>query len=109
MRYGKLGARLAAGLLAQAVKPKFPAIEDLGARAEPPTLIWRETAQPQVLEVAFDPLFGGAAAIFPGGGEFRFPEALWNGMPPETYHARLLCGAELRPSHYWQWRRITVS
>jgi hypothetical protein len=109
MRYGKPGARLAAGLLAQTVKPRFTAIEDLGEHTEPPTLTWRETAQPQVLEVAFDPLFGSTAAIFPGGGEFRFPEALWSEMPPETYHARLLCGSELHPSHYWRWRRITVS
>lgn len=109
MRYGKFGARLAAGLGAQAVKPKCTAIEDLGECAEPPTLTWRETAQPQVLEVAFDPLFGGAAAIFPAGGAFHFPEALWREMPPETYHARLLCGAQLRPSQYWRWRRITVS
>jgi hypothetical protein len=109
MRYGQLGARLAASLLAQSVKPKFTAIDDLGERAEPPTLTWRETAQPQVLEIAFDPLFSSTAAIFPAGGEFRFPEALWGEMPSETYHARLLCGAKLRPSQYWRWRRITVS
>ncbi|MGE0684071.1 MAG: glycosyltransferase family 2 protein, partial [Candidatus Binatia bacterium] len=107
MRYGKLGARLAAGLFAQAVTPKFTAIEDLGEHAEPPTLTWREAAHPQVLEIAFDPFFGSTAAIFPGGGEFRFPEALWGEMPPETCHARLLCGSELRPFHYWRWRRVT--
>lgn len=106
MRYGKLGARLASGLSAQAVKPTFPAIEDLGKCAEPLTLTWKETAQPQVLEIAFDPLFGSTAAIFPRGAAFRFPEALWREMPSETYHARLLCGSELRPFYYWRWRRV---
>jgi GT2 family glycosyltransferase len=106
MRYGKLGARLAACLSAQPVKPRFMAIEDLGEQTEPPLLTWAETARPQVLEIAFDPLFGSTAAIFPEGGEFQFPEALWSEMPPETYHARLLCGSELRPSRYWRWRRL---
>jgi len=105
MRYGKLGARLAAGLLAQTAQPQLTAIEDLGECAEPPTFTWEEPSQPQVLEIAFDPLFGHTAAIFPQKGEFRFPDALWKEMPLENYHARLLRGPALRPTRYWRWRR----
>jgi N-acetylglucosaminyl-diphospho-decaprenol L-rhamnosyltransferase len=106
MRYGKLGARLVAEIVAHSEIPHFTQIDDLGEHAEPFTLGWGESTSPQVLEVAFDPLFSSTAAIFPVGREFRFPDALWSEMPPATYYARLLCGSELRPTRYWRWQRM---
>ncbi|MBI3303368.1 MAG: glycosyltransferase family 2 protein, partial [Deltaproteobacteria bacterium] len=78
MRYGQLGARLAAALSAQPVKTVLAPTYDLGVIAEPPSLMWSTVAHPQVLEVAFDPLFESTAAIFPAGNEFRWPAALWS-------------------------------
>jgi len=106
MRYGKLGARLVAGIVAHSVMPHFIQIDDLGEQAEPFTLGWGASTSPQVLEVAFDPLFSSTVAIFPVGREFRFPDALWREMPPATYYARLLCGSALRPTRYWRWRCV---
>lgn len=105
MRYGKLGARLAASLSAHAVIPHFADIEELGEHSEPPLLTWRDAAQPQVLEIAFEPLFTSPATIFPIGRELCFPARLWSEMPPATYYARLLCGSDLRPTRYWRWQR----
>ena len=105
-RYGQAGARLAAALATVAVSPAMTPDHDLGDLTDPPLLSWSPVAQPQVLEVAFDPLFESAVAIFPLGDTFKWPDSLWKEMPAGTYQARLLSGPSLQPVTSWRWRRL---
>jgi GT2 family glycosyltransferase len=104
-RYGRTGARLAAALATIAGNPATQAGEDLGELTTPPRLSWCTVKPPQVLQVAFDPLFESAAALFPKETSFIWPLSLWEEIPATTYYARLLSGPSFRPVVYWQWRR----
>jgi GT2 family glycosyltransferase len=104
-RYGWTGARLAAVLSTVTVNQIAAPVHDLGAIDKPPKLAWSSVTRPQVLQVAFDPLFESAAAIFPAGNIFEWPAALWEEMPAGTYHARLLSGPSFQPVKRWRWQR----
>lgn len=104
-RYGRIGAKLAAALSTVAVSSATTLDHDLGELIGPPRLSWSEVEQPQVLQVAFDPLFESAATLFPVGTSFVWPLSLWEEMPVGAYYARLLSGPSLRPTTSWQWRR----
>jgi GT2 family glycosyltransferase len=104
-RYGRLGAWFSFALSARQMSTGLATVDNLGIVMKPPCLTWSTVARPQVLEVAFDPWFGSAAAIFPAYNEFRWPVSLWDEMPAGTYHARLLCGSPLRPAQQWLWSR----
>lgn len=104
-RYGRTGARLAAALSTVAVTQSAVLLHDLGAVAKPPRLSWSSIQQPQVLQIAFDPLFESAAAVFPTDPTFEWPAALWEEMPAGTYHARLLSGPSFQPVTRWRWQR----
>ena len=106
-RYGQAGAKLAAALSTPTVSPVLTSDHDLGELTDPPLLSWSSAAQPQVLEVAFDPLFESAVAIFPSGDTFECPNSLWSEMPAGTYHARLLRGPSLQLVTSWRWQRLT--
>ena len=106
-RYGQIGAKLAAALSTTIVNPETNTVEDLGELADPPRLSWPAAAHPQVLQVAFEPLFESSATIFPSGNTFAWPRSLWEEMPAGAYHARLLSGPSFRPVVNWQWRRLT--
>jgi len=105
-RYGRTGAKLAAALSTVAVNSATTPDHDLGELMDPPQFSWSPAAQSQVLEVAFDPLFESAVAIFPSGNTFRWPNSLWEEMPAATYHARLLSGPSLQLVTSWRWRRL---
>lgn len=104
-RYGRTGARLAATLSSVAVTQIAAPVYDLGTIDEPPRLSWSSVKQPQVLQVALNPLFESAAAIFPAGNTFEWPAALWEEMPVGTYHARLLNGPSFQLASRWRWQR----
>lgn len=104
-QYGRLGARVAIALESWPTKVERAATHDLGTISDPPHLVWSAATHQQVLEVALDPLFESAAALFPHSAELRWPASLWREMPVGTYYARLLCGVPLRPVTYWQWCR----
>ncbi len=104
-RYGRAGAKLVAALSTAAVPQIAAPVADLGALDQPPKLSWPSVKQPQIIQVAFDPLFESAATIFPPGSTFEWPAALWEEMPAGTYHARLLSGPSCRPVTYWRWQR----
>lgn len=106
LRHGRLGARLATAMSRLAVKAPPATIYEMAKVTEPPLLSWSAVSGPQILEVAFDPLFESSGAIFPVGNEFQWPTALWNKMPPGTYYARHLHGTPLRPGRDWQWHRV---
>jgi hypothetical protein len=104
-RYGKIGAKLAAALSTVAVSPAMTQGYDFGDLTAPPQLSWSPVEDPQILEVAFEPLFESAVAIFPSKNTFRWPTALWEELPAGMYHARLLSGSSFRPVVHWQWQR----
>jgi GT2 family glycosyltransferase len=106
-RYGRIGARLATALSTVVVNPETNIVEDLGELTDPPQLSWSTVAHPQVLQVAFEPLFESAATLFPRETSFAWPLSLWEEMPAGAYHARLLSGLSFRPVVRWQWRRLT--
>jgi GT2 family glycosyltransferase len=105
-RYGRTGARLAAALSTVTGNPIAALVHDLGALDKPPRLSWSSVTLPQVLQVAFDPLFESAATIFPPGNTFAWPAALWEEMPTGTYHARLLSGPSFHSVTRWRWQRL---
>ena len=104
-RYGRMGAKVAAVLSTVAMPPEATMMEDFGALTNPPQLSWSSVTSPQVLQVAFDPLFESAATIFPTGNTFEWPPTLWEEMPAGTYHARLLSGPSFQPVTRWRWQR----
>jgi GT2 family glycosyltransferase len=106
-RYGQAGAKLATALAAMAGSPVPIPDHDLGELTDPPQLAWSPAAQSQALEVAFDPLFESAVAVFPRGNSFLWPNSLWKEMPAGTYYARLLSGPSFQVVTSWQWRRLT--
>ena len=104
-RYGRTGAKLTAVLSTMEVPQSAAPLHDLGVVTKPPRLSWPSVKQPQVLQVAFDPLFENAAAIFPTGYTFEWPAALWEEIPVGTYHARLLSGPSFQLVTRWRWQR----
>ena len=104
-RCGRTGARLVAALSTLEVPQMTTPIHDFGVVTSPPILSWSSVQQPQVLQVAFDPLFENVAAIFPTGHTFEWPVALWEEMPAGTYHARLLSGSSFQLVTQWRWQR----